>query len=618
MAVFMALDWHEGERQMHHLLKVPEYDNPVSPGLTPQAAFGLQKFPLLAIGTLDEHGRPWTSLWGGDSGFSSPLGGGIVGVRTAVDINNDPVVKSLLGGKGGDGESFKAEGEGQVVSGLAIDLMARKRVKIAGRFIAGSFKAVDSDEDRPGTRGEADAQAVIRITESLGNCPKYLNKRLITPAPLDPEPQDPSPILSEEALDLLKKADMFFMSSSQAGKTMDTNHRGGPSGFARVISNSKEGAEIIWPEYSGNRLYQSLGNLMVTPQAGLTFPDYENGNVLYLTGKTEILVGADAASILPRSNLAVKLIVSEARFVFKGLAFRGSRPADTSHGMSPYNPDIRLLTSEGNIASKIHGNANIAKLVDKESVTQTITRYKFELNSAESFQAGQWVALDFSSELDMGYSHMDDEDPMSLNDDFVRTFTVSSPPSTADVKQTTFELTVRQHGPVTGFLTKQSARGGLELPLKGFGGEFVISTPENGGVVPFIAGGVGITPLLGQLNTLNLERVRLFWIIRINDVKFVLDVLHREPSLAASATIFLTGASSNGLTTHQEEGVDQIKALGARTLLRRPESGDFKRGSDVVNVDDAEKWYLCAGRPLRDHLLEWLEGRTVVYENFDY
>lgn len=170
----------------------------------------------------------------------------------------------------------------------------------------------------------AEIQLVLKIEQSLGNCPKYLNSKNIEPAAASkPELVSDSPQLPQPALDLLANSDLFFVSSAQHTLDMDTNHRGGPPGFLRVESNEESGAVLCWPEYSGNRLYQTLGNLMINPLAGICVPDFETGDMLYLTGKTEILVGKDAAAILPRSNLAVKLTVTAARFVTQTLPFRG-------------------------------------------------------------------------------------------------------------------------------------------------------------------------------------------------------------------------------------------------------------------------------------------------------
>ena len=134
---------------------------------------------------------------------------------------------------------------------------------------------------------------------------------------------------------------MFFMSSSDGAEDVDTNHRGGPAGFVRLISNDESGAVIVYPEYSGNRMYETLGNLKMNPLAGITVPDFDTGDVLYMTGKTEILIGKEASSVLLRSNLAVKLAVTSARFVEKGLTFKGI-PEESS----PYNPPVRYAANE--------------------------------------------------------------------------------------------------------------------------------------------------------------------------------------------------------------------------------------------------------------------------------
>jgi predicted ferric reductase len=171
-----------------------------------------------------------------------------------------------------------------------------------------------------------------------------------------------------------------------------------------------------------------------------------------------------------------------------------------------------------------------------------------------------------------------------------------------------FEITVRLHGPVTEHLKRQNPRSRLEIPLRGFGGDFVIETRDKG-ATPFVAGGVGITPLLGQLDQIDLEKLRLFWILRLEDIDFVIDIFRRYPSLAKHAKLFFTGASD----TSQNGQVNSVRTFGASVELRRPAKEDFGEAETI-----AEKWYLCAGNPLRRKLLEWLEGRKVVFENFDY
>lgn len=602
MAFFsMAAPWNPGEERMHSLLHVPEHDNPTSLMLTPQASYMLQRAPLIAIGTLDSQQRPWTTLWGGDPGFSEPLGGGVIGTRTIVDGVNDPVVQSLVSGLP-KGEVL--QGNSKMLAGLTIDLMTRKRVKIFGRMIAGALGEVkveyanpEQEEDSPETQDQL--QLIYKVEQSLGNCPKYLNQYEIEPALVTSKLVSKSGTLSTDAKALISRSDMFFLSTS-TDEDMDTNHRGGPAGFVRIVSDT----EFVYPEYSGNRLYQSLGNLQMNPHIGVTFPDYETGNILYTTGEADILVGQDAAKLLPGSNLAVKIKISEARYVESGLPFRGTKKIP-----SPYNPLVRTLPSEGNIKSTLSGSRISAKLIKKTRLTPTISRFTFSVADGINYKPGQWVAFDFSKDMDHGYSHMREHDPTSLNDDFVRTFTISSHPGSSDGKEKEFDITIREVGPVTKFLFQQNERAGFEVPIVGIGGEFTIQTDESN-VTPFIAGGVGITPLLGQLKGLDTttDTFKLFWTVRKTDISLVLDTLKQFPSLAVTTHIFFTGTKqSSGF----EESVDSLREQGVTVEMKRIEKKDL----DVVSADS---WYICAGKVLRKQILGWLEGKKVFFEDFDY
>ena len=388
---------------------------------------------------------------------------------------------------------------------------------------------------------------------------------------------------------------------------MDTNHRGGPPGFVRVVSNDSNGVVLVYPEYSGNRLYQTLGNLQTTPQAGLVFPDFDTGNVLYVTGTTEILVGKDAATLLPRSNLAVKVIVTVSRFVEKGLTFRGE-----TGEYSPYNPPVRLLSTERAMPDTQAKKTDVvyAKLLNKTLLTPTIARFRFSISdpvAAGRWTPGQYVALAFEDELSMGYSHMRDDDPKSLNDDYVRTFTVSSTPGDS-LPGDEFEVTIRKVGGVTGFLFRQSERTALEIPLRGFGGEFAIQQAEDE-VISFVAGGIGITPLLAQLPHLDIARLRLFWTLGVRDVGLVNDTFKRRPLLRSATSVFITGDEST-LSDEEKAMLREVSTSGATVERRRMLGTDLQATSP--------RWYICTGTALRKSLLEWLRGKEVVYEDFNY
>ena len=58
----------------------------------------------------------------------------------------------------------------------------------------------------------------------------------------------------------------------------------------RILEDNEEGVVLVYPEFSGNQLYQSLGNLQVDGRIGVVVPDFETGNVLFVTGRAEVLV----------------------------------------------------------------------------------------------------------------------------------------------------------------------------------------------------------------------------------------------------------------------------------------------------------------------------------------
>lgn len=162
--------WHSGEDQMHKLLRVPDQDNPTSPYLTPYGNMTLSRSPLLALGTLDKEDRPWTTIWGGEPGFSRAIGQSVIGVKTTVDRRYDPVVEALLG-KDADGEVINPDGPGNMVGGLGIDLETRLRVKLYGRMVAGAVNATEEDA--------GEAQLVVKIEQSLGRFYHFVCTELI-------------------------------------------------------------------------------------------------------------------------------------------------------------------------------------------------------------------------------------------------------------------------------------------------------------------------------------------------------------------------------------------------------------------------------------------------------
>ncbi|KAF3359737.1 hypothetical protein VdG1_01935 [Verticillium dahliae VDG1] len=175
-----------------------------------------------------------------------------------------------------------------------------------------------------GAVAQGEVQMAVRVEGSLGNCPKYLNGRALVARTPEVEGVEDGFPLSARARRVVDQADLFFLSSGH-GTGMDTNHRGGSKGFVRIGRNDEGAVELIYPEYSGNRLYQTLGNLQANPLVGITIPDFDTSDA---TGTATILTGDAADALLPHTRLAVKITLTSALLVKGGLPMRATSPQD--------------------------------------------------------------------------------------------------------------------------------------------------------------------------------------------------------------------------------------------------------------------------------------------------
>ena len=82
---------------------------------------------------------------------------------------------------------------------------------------------------------------------------------------------------------MIRRADTFFLGTTHPERGSDASHRGGPSGFVRV-----DGNDLWWPDYPGNNMFNSFGNLAVDPTAALLFVDFPTGRTVHLSGTAAV------------------------------------------------------------------------------------------------------------------------------------------------------------------------------------------------------------------------------------------------------------------------------------------------------------------------------------------
>lgn len=231
--------------------------NGIHAAIPPVAAAFLAEQRMAVASSVDSRGRVWASLLSGEAGFIEVLDHQTVRIEANM-VEGDPLHQNL-------------EGQAQPIGLVIIDLATRRRMRLNGKAWL-----------------QPEGSMVVQAEQVYSNCPKYIQRRQLSKAslspgaPLQPQPKSESgPGLSREQQGWLAEADTFFIATYHPQGGADASHRGGRPGFVRVLDETT----LLFPDYSGNNMFQTLGNLVVQPRAGLLFIDFEGGSTLQLTGQ---------------------------------------------------------------------------------------------------------------------------------------------------------------------------------------------------------------------------------------------------------------------------------------------------------------------------------------------
>jgi predicted pyridoxine 5'-phosphate oxidase superfamily flavin-nucleotide-binding protein len=133
---------------------------------------------------------------------------------------------------------------------------------------------------------EPDGRVVLTTAQVYGNCPQYIHPREAAgEGAAAIGAARPAASLDARLAAIIRAADTFFIATANPGAGADASHRGGRPGFVRV----EDERHLLFPDYAGNRMFNSLGNIEAHPRAGLLFPDFASGDALLLSGAARIL-----------------------------------------------------------------------------------------------------------------------------------------------------------------------------------------------------------------------------------------------------------------------------------------------------------------------------------------
>jgi hypothetical protein len=255
--------FHAGELAVQRRAGTRAEADRLSPMLEPAELRGgivafLADRTFAVITARDAGGRLWTSPLSGPPGFLE-----------AVSLSTLAIHARLPAG-----DPLHGLPAGQKAGLVVVEFAARRRVRVNGTLVAAGGDTLS-----------------LEVEQAYGNCPQYIHQRLLAPAGTAPKgaaPASPGDVrrdvgLSPSDVALIRAADTFFLGTTNPERGSDSSHRGGRPGFVRV-----DDGRLWWPDYPGNNLFNSFGNLAVDPEASLLFLDFDSGRTLQLSGAAEV------------------------------------------------------------------------------------------------------------------------------------------------------------------------------------------------------------------------------------------------------------------------------------------------------------------------------------------
>lgn len=555
-----ASPWHEGELAIQRSLGVVErMDGPgrnfVRTFMPEQHRQFFPLLPFIVLGAVDPTGDVWASLRAGKPGFMQAPDPHVLALQLPRD-RADPADAGME--------------DGDAVALLGIQLETRRRNRLNGTV-----------------RRADDNHFAVAVGQSFGNCPQYIQLRDFSFARHPNTPSKERPVyldsLDARAREIIANADTFFVASyvdrDDAGRQVDVSHRGGKRGFVRV---GEDGVLTI-PDFAGNLFFNTLGNFMLNPRAGLLFVDFSTGDMLQMTGEAEVLLTSPDIDAFQGAERLW-------RFRPRKVVHRpDGSPLRWSFDAAGWSPNSLMTGDWKEAEDRLRATARAGqwrpfRIARTEMESATIRSFYLEPADGAGlapFQAGQHLPIR----------------TVIAGKPVVRSYTLSAAPSDG-----TYRLSVKRQGAVSSFLHGLVA--GDMLEVRAPAGGFVIDAEERRPAV-LLAAGVGITPMIAMLRHILYDgvrkrRIRPTWLFQStrNLEERAFDREIASLVAAGEGTIRLTRVL--GRTEGARKGVDYDADghIDLPLLQSTLPFGDYD-------------FYLCGPRPFMQSLYDGLRALNV-------
>lgn len=523
------------------------------------------QLPFLFVGHADNDGWPWASIVFNQPGFITSNDAHTLHID-AMPVPGDPLSDALQ--------------PGTQLGLLGIELPTRRRNRLAAHVVQGSGSGIS-----------------LAVDQAFGNCPQYIQTRELEQ--IDHATMPPRRIENLEGLDsrarrLIEQSDTFFVASyvnngnGQTSEGADVSHRGGRPGFIRV-----DGDTLTIPDYLGNNHFNTLGNFIENPRAGLLFVDFESGHLLTLTGTVEILWDTPEAEHFEGAQRLWQFHVDHGRWLDNALPLRWK--------LEEFSPNT-LLSGTWNEAAQLRAaqarrtqwsDYCVSDIVTQSSVIKSVY-LKPQGHVVPAFKSGQFLTIKLPIE----------------GLDTIRTYTVSSAPGDPivriSVKRESARKDTDRDGLCSSFIHDQLAVGDV-IQAKAPCGTFTFDTQETRPAV-LLAGGIGITPMVAMARHALIDGVRTR---HIRPITFIGSAHNKEQRAFFDEINDIAAQSTGRIRSFWAlSSVDSALVPGKDYHQRGRISAELLQA--VLPLDDYD-FYLCGPGPFMQSMYDML--RTLGIDN---
>lgn len=523
---------------------------------------------FVLIGSVNGLARPWASILAGPPGFiASPNPKKLT--IAAMPPESDPLHRTLR--------------PGAEIGLLGIDLQARRRNRLTGRVSTVSSEGFTID-----------------IRQTFGNCPQYIQARethFRESGSSNPRtPSIRSDRFDKRSRAIITSADTLFVATAYLGEPgqpshgADVSHRGGKPGFVRF----EDDRTFVFPDFSGNNHFNTVGNILMNPRAGFLFAEFDSGDLIYTTGTSEIVWEGDDVRAFTGAERLIRFRAEEVIRVENSLPLR--------FDFQDYSPMLDLTGSWAETAERItverERNLYIPfEVLDIQRESDLVTSFylrRADGKALASHEPGQFLPIRLTVP--------------GCDTPVRRTYTISDAPDRGY-----YRLSVKREGGnalVSNFLHDNAAHG-VRLEAMAPRGTFALDQSSERPVV-LISAGVGVTPMIAMINFIVNEGRRTRFFRRTHFIHGVRDghalafgthirtLAKEHDAISAHIRFSQPGADDRLGETHDSEGRIDID------LLKK-----------LLPFDDHD-FYLCGPPPFMQDLYEGLVGLGVRDSRIHY